>query len=233
MRSRETVVQRIINGISVVHLIKKGGDLMSKVLIFGFQLLFMLALTFYAAANSATVDGISVGQPQGGIMFLYGLAIGSSWVLLLVLLQLIDDRNIIVAGKFPLMLVLLVVLILCFLGVIIGSIVSLGAATVGAGVAIGYFVLTWLLTELIQAVAVLAQYQLTPKRKLDDIEVEDDEYADARGTFQGVDESIAVGGSVSKGDEETGQVPDDEFASLAADSAAGPGEADESDLGLL
>ena len=230
-RSQDTVVQRIVNGIAVARLFKKQGDLLPKLLIFAVQLFFMFSLTLYAAANSATVGGLSTGQPQGGIMFLYGLAIAAGWVILLIVLQVVDDRNVVVAGKFPLMVVLLLLFVVIFLGVIIGGIVATGDALIGAGAAVGYFILTWFLTEVVQACAVLVQYQMTPRRNgiglgPDD---EEDEYADARGTFQGVDASIAVSpGATSEVDKND----DDEFAGLTDDSAAA-GDAGDDDLGLL
>lgn len=230
-RNKETIVQRVVNGIAVARLFKKQGDLMGKMLTFAVQILLMLGATFYAAANSATsTNGLSSGQPQGGIMFLYSLAIAAAWVILLIVVQIVDDRNVVVAGKVPLILALMGVLVIVFLGVIIGAIVALGAALVGAGTAIGYFFLTWFLTEIVQGAAVAVQYQMSPKHAGISLgDDEEDEYADSRGTFQGVDESVAVR-QTNTSDMEKG---DDEFAGLTEDDAAGPGEAGDDDLGLL
>ena len=242
MAQPDTVRHRITSGIPVVRLFQKQeGDLVEKVLFFVLQMLFLMSLTFYAAANSSAAGGVLMGVPPGGIMFLYALTIGASWVLLQIVIHVVGDKNILVAGKFPLTLALLVLLVFIFLCVIIGSIVAAGAVSIGAGVLIGYFILTWICAELLQAVAIFVGHRFGPKTSAfgaggnDD---DEDEYAESRGTFTGVDESVAVAGDSPEPASSTAtrattdgvEDPEDPMASM---QGAGSALDEDDDLGLL
>lgn len=239
--SANTMQQAVINGVAVVRLFQKEGELVGKLLLFLTQLLWMFGLTFYAVANSAVSNSVSFGEAQGGIVFLYAITIGASWAVLIIILQIVDGRNIVIAGKFPLLTALLILLVVIFLCVVIGSVVALGDAAVGAGTAIGYVILTWLFTEILQAVSVVAQFKLGQKPKSIEEQLADDgddEYAEARGTFQGVDESIAVSPSKqakasTAGTEEEHTSAFDDDVGLEVGSSGGGHDDDDDDLGLL
>ena len=235
--SANTLQQAVINGIAVVRLFQKQGELTGKLLLFLTQLLWMFGLTFYAVANSAVSNSVSLGEAQGGIVFLYAITIGASWAVLVIILQILDGRNIVIAGKFPLLTALLIGLVVIFLCVVIASIVALGDAAVGAGTAIGYVILTWLFTEILQTVSVVVQFKLGQKPKSIEEQLadpSDDEYAEARGTFEGVDETIAVSPSKqakasTTGTEEHTSAFDDD---VGLEVGSG-GHDDDDDLGLL
>ena len=205
----------MVNGIAVVKLFGKQGDLASKLLTFFTQLLFMSSLTFYAAADNDAL---------GGVMFLYAIAIGAAWVILLILLQMLQDRNIVVANKFPLLVIVMAGLVLIFFCVLVAAIVKAGAVYVPGGTLIGYLILTWLLLELIQAGAVATQFKFTPKSKQIYEADEEDEYADQRGTFSGVDESVAVKASTTGVEDDQPEEEEEQFESQLDEDA---------DLGLL
>jgi len=192
-RDTQTLAQRVVSGITVARICSKSGDLLAKILTFVLQLFFMVGLTFYAAANSAQVDGLDLTVPAGGIVFLYSIAIGASWVIILLLVQLVDDRNIVLAGKAPLTLVIMACLVFVFLGVTIGAIVFAGEVRVPGGTLVGYFFLTWIVTELVVAASVVVQMKFGRKpRSIGDEYEGEDEYAESRGTFQGIDEETAL-----------------------------------------
>jgi hypothetical protein len=195
----------------------------------------MAGCTFYGCANSADVGGVDIGTAQGGLVFLYSFTIACSWSILLLLLQLLDDKNIVIAGKFPFTLIVTLLLMVIFLCVSIASIIAAGAVLVPAGQLIGYFILTWVLTELVQLCVVFVQFKFgKPPRSggfLPNIHDGEDEYAENRGTFQGVDEDTAVTPIASA--ESTQQTDGDDFNSLLEEGENEAAAAGEDDLGLL
>jgi hypothetical protein len=191
--------ERVLATVSIARLIRKeDGEILEKVLTFVLQLMFMASLTFFAAANSSVVNSVGLRNPAGGIVFLYGIAIGAAWVVLLILLRMVDDRNIKIAGTFPLLNASLILLLVIFVCVLIASIVLAGQLSIDAGVLIGYFILVWVLTELLVIFSAFCTLKLTKKpRSIEDVHEGEDEYSDIRGTFQGVDTAAAFGGASS------------------------------------
>jgi len=230
--------QRLLHSIAVYRLFIKGGDLVAKVLVFFLELLYMMSLTFYAVANSAIIHDLTYSI-QGGIVFLYGLTIGTTWLILLIILQILNDRKISIAGKLPLVFLLVIVLIIIFFSVLIASIVENASNYIGGGTLVGYFVLTWLLTECVQLIAVFIQYKCGYRSDRSALEFDDadDEYAENRGTFQGIDENVAIQGGVDE--TSNGGTLDPENASDEFESDMGSLQVDEDlepnedDLGLL
>jgi hypothetical protein len=204
MASVPDLKERILGTVAIARLFRKeDGEILEKVLTFVLQLVFMASLTFYAAINSSVVTSVGLGTPAGGIVFLYGIAIGAGWVISLVLLRIVDDRNIKLAGTFPLLNALLILKIVIYVSLLIASIVTASVRFIDAGVLIGYFILVWVLTELLVVFSAFAALKLTKKpRSLEDVHEGDDEYSDIRGTFQGVDAAAALGGASSSSQQE-------------------------------
>lgn len=226
-----TLQQRLTGGVVAARLcLKDGGDVLTKVLVLVLQIVFLAGLTFYAATNSSLSSGVATGVPSGGVMFLYALCIGASWVVLTLVLQVADDRNVVVAGKFGLLLVLHIVLLVVFIGVLVASIVAADTAVVGFGILLGYFVLTWVVAELLNAAVILAQFKFGVKPRQSLLDPGEDEHASNRGTFAGVDPSAAVSPKASTDGGDDDMYGGDEEG---AGSGSGGPQAGDDDLGLL